>query len=369
MRKTPVPHDPADTRPAAAPAGATAGTPRAAATTARSGAETNPVDATPARPRRTAPGPWTVFALRRTGRLVVSLAALVTASFAMIHLIPGDPVRTALGPTADPALVEARRQALGLDRPVPQQFAHYLAELFQGRLGESIGAGLPVSDVIAARLPATLSLALPAFLVVVLAAVPGGMWAAVLTRDGRRRRGELAFGSVTGALAAVPEFLLAVALVACFAVAFPLFPVASRGGPDSYVLPVVALSVVPAAALARIVRVETLRVLGEEYMRTAYAKRLPARLRYLRHALPNLLASSLTVGGLTLMALLTGTVLVENVFAWPGLGTTIVQAITEKDYPMVQAVVLVYGAAALLITFAVDVAVAVADPRSTVRGS
>ncbi|MFL9683529.1 ABC transporter permease [Streptomyces sp. KL110A] len=369
MRKTPVPHGPADARPAAAPAGATAGTPRATATTARSGAETDPADAPPARPRRTVPGPWTVFALRRTGRLVVSLAALVTASFAMIHLIPGDPVRTALGPTADPALVEARRQALGLDRPVPQQFAHYLAELFQGRLGESIGAGLPVSDVIAARLPATLSLALPAFLVVVLTAVPGGMWAAVLTRDGRRRRGELAFGAVTGALAAVPEFLLAVALVASFAVALPLFPVASRGGPDSYVLPVVALSVVPAAALARIVRVETLRVLGEEYMRTAYAKRLPARLRYLRHALPNLLASSLTVGGLTLMALLTGTVLVENVFAWPGLGTTIVQAITEKDYPMVQAVVLVYGAAALLITFAVDVAVAVADPRSTVRGS
>lgn len=195
------------------------------------------------------------------------------------------------------------------------------------------------------------------------------MTAAVLTKDGRRRRGELAFTGVTGFLGAVPEFLLAVGLIAAFAVAWPLFPVASRGGVDSYVLPVLALTVVPAASLSRIVRVETLRVLGEDYMRTARAKRLPARLRYLRHALPNLLTSSLTLGGLLFSSLLAGTVLVENVFAWPGLGTTIVQAITEKDYPLVQGVVLVYGAAALLITFVVDVAVAVADPQSTVRGS
>ncbi|MFB7915649.1 ABC transporter permease [Streptomyces sp. NPDC056061] len=319
--------------------------------------------------RATARSPWAGFVLRRTRRLVISLAALVTAAFAMIHLIPGDPVRAALGPTADPALIEARRHSLGLDQPLPKQFGDFVGHLLQGRLGDSIGAQMPVSEIITTRLPATLQLAVPAFVLILLVAVPVGMTAAVLTKDGRRRRGELAFTGLTGLLGAVPEFLLAVGLIAAFAVTWPLFPVASRAGLDSYVLPVLALTVVPAATLARIVRVETLRVLGEDYMRTALAKRLPARLRYLRHALPNLLTSSLTLGGLLFSSLLAGTVLVENVFAWPGLGTTIVQAITEKDYPLVQGVVLVYGTAALLITFVVDMAVAVADPQSTVRGS
>ncbi|WP_335936199.1 ABC transporter permease [Streptomyces sp. PTD5-9] len=319
--------------------------------------------------RATVRGPWAGFVLRRTRRLVVSLAALVTAAFAMIHLIPGDPVRAALGPTADPALIEARRRSLGLDESLPRQFGAFVGHLLQGRLGDSIGAQMPVSEIIAGRLPATLQIAVPAFALILLIAVPVGMTAAVLTKDGRRRRSELVFTGVTGLLGAVPEFLLAVGLVAAFAVTWPLFPVASRAGLDSYVLPVLALAVVPAATLSRIVRVETLRVLGEDYMRTARAKRLPARLRYLRHALPNLLTSSLTLGGLLFSSLLAGTVLVENVFAWPGLGTTIVQAITEKDYPLVQGVVLVYGAAALLITFVVDMAVAVADPQSTVRGS
>lgn len=146
-------------------------------------------------------------------------------------------------------------------------------------------------------------------------------------------RGEWAFVLVTGFFAAVPEFLLAVGLVAAFAVALPVFPVASKDGLSSYVLPVLALSIVPAASLARIVRVEALRVLGEDYMRTAEAKRLPARLRYLRHALPNLLTASLTIGGLLLTSLIAGTVLIENVFAWPGLGSTTPVAASCRPSP------------------------------------
>ncbi|WP_328808131.1 ABC transporter permease [Nonomuraea antri] len=314
-------------------------------------------------------GPWAGFLARRAVRLAVSLGVLVTASFGMIHLVPGDPVRAALGPTADPALVAARQHALGLDRPLPEQLWAFLTGLARGRLGESITTEMPVAQIIADRLPATVEIAVPAFLAIMLVGIPLGMAAAVLTRDGRRRRGELAFTSITGLIGAIPEFLLAVGLVALFAVAVPVLPVASRGGPSSYVLPIVALAAVPAVVLARIVRVETLKVLGEDYLRTARAKLLPARLLYLRHALPNLLTSSLTLGGLLFTSLIAGTVLIENVFAWPGLGTTIVQAITQKDYPLVQGVVLVYGTAALLITFAVDVAVAVADPRSTIRGS
>ncbi|WP_214409234.1 ABC transporter permease [Sphaerisporangium fuscum] len=313
--------------------------------------------------------PWVAFAVRRAGRLVVSLLVLVTASFAMIHLVPGDPVRAALGTTADPQLVAARRHALGLDQPLLTQYWNFISGLLRFRLGESISVDLPVSQIISTRLPATLQIAVPAFVLIMALAIPVGMTAAVLTREGRRRRGELAFTAVTGVFGAVPEFLLAVGLVALFAVAFPLLPVASRGGPSSYVLPILSLTLIPAAALSRIVRVEALRVLGEDYMRTARAKRLPARLVYLRHALPNLLTSSLTLGGLLFTSLIAGTVLIENVFAWPGLGTSIVQAITQKDYPLVQGVVLVYGVAALLLTFLVDLAVAVADPHSTIRGS
>ncbi|MFI1379674.1 ABC transporter permease [Embleya sp. NPDC020886] len=313
--------------------------------------------------------PWVTFTIRRVGRLMTSLALLVTASFAMIHLVPGDPVRAALGLSASPELVEAREHALGLDRSLPDQFLHFLTGLFQGDLGESIGTQMPVADVIADRLPSTMQIAAIAFATTIVVAIPLGMAAGILTRHGRRRRLELTFVGSTGMVAVFPEFLIAVGLVALFGVQLDWFPVALKEGPASYVLPVLALAIGPVAALSRIVRVETLRVLDEDYMRTARAKRLPTRILYLRHALPNLLTSSLTLGGLMLAGLLTGTVLVENVFAWPGLGMTMVQAITQKDYPLVQGVVLVYGTIALLINFLVDVLVAVADPNSTIRES
>jgi peptide/nickel transport system permease protein len=170
-------------------------------------------------------------------------------------------------------------------------------------------------------------------------------------------------------LAAIPEFLLAVGLVYVFGVHLGWVPVAGRSGPDSYVLPVVSLAVGPAAVLARIVRVETLAVLQADYIRTARAKRLPDRLIYLRHALPNALTATLTMAGLLLSSMVAGTVLVENVFAWPGLGSTIVGSILAKDYPVVQGVVLVYGAGVLVVNLAVDVALGLLDPRSTIKES
>jgi peptide/nickel transport system permease protein len=133
------------------------------------------------------------------------------------------------------------------------------------------------------------------------------------------------------------------------------------------VFPVVALAVGPTAALARIVRVETLRVLAMDYMRTARSKRLPTHRLYVRHALPNLLTASLTIGGLLVGSLVAGTVLVENVFAWPGLGMTFVDSISQKDYPLVQGIVVVLGTGVLLINLLVDVLLAVLDPRSTIK--
>jgi peptide/nickel transport system permease protein len=310
---------------------------------------------------------WLPFARRRALRLLTSLWVLVTAAFLMIHLIPGDPVRESLGLTAPPEVVAARRAALGLDDPLVVQYWHYVSGLFRGEFGTSLVSGTPVADLIGDRLPATVQLAVLAFVVVIVVAVPVGVVMAVLTKGGRRRGGELAFTSVSVVLAAIPEFLLAVGLVSLFAVQLGLLPVAGNDAAGSWVLPVLALAVGPAAVLARIVRVELLSVLGNDFVRTARAKRLPARLVYLRHALPNAVTATLTLGGMILAALVAGTVLVENVFAWPGLGSTIVGSIQQKDYPAVQGIVLVYGAGVLLVNLVVDVALALLDPRSTIR--
>jgi peptide/nickel transport system permease protein len=299
--------------------------------------------------------------------LLISLWVLVTASFAMIHLIPGDPVRGALGPTAPAALVEARRHALGLDDPITTQYLHYLKGLFTGDLGTSLSSQLPVADVVAQRLPATLLLAMYAFLAAVIVAIPLGVTMGVLTRRGHGRRTELTFTTTSIVVATVPDFLIGVGLVYFFGIRLGWLPVAGNDTASAYLLPVVSLAIGPAAILARIVRVEMVGVLEADFVRTARAKRLPARTVYLGHALPNAVTAALTLGGLLLSAMVAGTVLVENVFAWPGLGSTIVQSILTKDYPVVQAIVLVYGAGVLLTNIVVDVALALLDPRSTIR--
>ena len=313
--------------------------------------------------------PWLAFALRRGGQFVLSLWVLVTAAFLMIHLVPGDPVRAALGVNAPAELVEARRAALGLDQPLVVQYFDYLARLFTGDLGVSTLTNEPVAHIVATRFPATLQLALLACLLVLVIAVPLGVTMAVATRGGRRRGLELGFAVVCVVVAAIPEFLLGVGLVYVFAVNLGWFPIAGNSTPLSVVLPVVALAVGPIAVFARIIRVELLSVLGQDFIRTARAKRLTPRKIYTRHALPNAMTATLTLAGLLLGGMVAGTVLVENIFAWPGLGTMIVQSILTKDYPVVQAIVLVYGVGVLLVNLVVDVALAMLDPRSTIRES
>ena len=310
---------------------------------------------------------WVRFAVRRLGRLLVSLWVLVTASFLMIHLIPGDPVRAALGPTAPASLVAARRADMGLDAPLLVQYCHHLQHLLTGDLGTSMISQLPVSQIVSQRLPATLQLALLAFVVAITVAVPLGVVMGVLTRRGHGRRTELAFTTSSVVVGIVPDFLVGVGLVYVFGVNLSWLPVAGDGTPSAYVLPVLSLAIGPAAILARIVRVEMVTVLEADFVRTARAKGLPARTIYLGHALPNALTASLTLGGLLLSGMVAGTVLVENVFAWPGLGSTIVSSILTKDYQVVQAIVLVYGVGVLLVNTLVDVALALLDPRSTIR--
>ncbi|MET9617088.1 ABC transporter permease [Kitasatospora indigofera] len=313
--------------------------------------------------------PWTAFLGRRTARLLLSLGVVLTASFAMIRLVPGDPVRAALGVDAAPALVAARRQRLGLDAPLLSQYRNYLSGLAHGDLGTSLVTGTPVAELVRTRLPATLEIAGLAFLVTLAVALPCGLLAAVRTRDGRHPRSELAFTALTSGLAGVPDFVLAAGLTALLAVGLRLLPVAGSAGVESFVLPVLALSLAPTAVLVRIIRVEALKVLSEDYLRTARSKRLSPARRYLLHAAPNTATATLTVAGSLLPALIAGTVLVEKVFAWPGIGSALAQSVVSQDYPVVQAMVLILGTTVLLAGLLVDVLLAVLDPRSAIRES
>lgn len=311
--------------------------------------------------------PWGRFALRRLGRLLVSLWVLVTAAFLMIHLIPGDPVRGALGSTATTELVASKRESLGLNDPLWEQYLHYLKGVFSGDFGTSLISQLSTSDIIAQRLPATLWLAALGFLLALAIAVPVGIAAGVLTRRGHGRRTELGFTTTSVVLGTIPDFMIGVALVYVFGVQLAVLPVAGNGSASAYVLPVVSLAIGPAAILARVIRVEMVTVLQQDFIRTARAKRLPNARVYLSHALPNALTAALTLSGILLSAMVAGTVLVENVFAWPGLGSTIVSSILNKDYPVVQGIILMYGIGVLLINTIVDVALALLDPRSMIR--
>jgi peptide/nickel transport system permease protein len=318
------------------------------------------------RPRLLADHPRLAFVLARLARALVSLVIVLLASFFLVHLVPGDPVRAALGPTVSPETVEALRLQLGLDRPLGEQLRSYVGGLLTGDLGTSVTSQRPVATILGERLPATLVLAGLSFLVAAVGAFPVGVATAVSARGGRHRALDLVVSAVLGVLVAVPGFLLAVLLVSWFGVSLGVLPPAGWGTPQHVVLPVVALAAGPLAYLARIVHVEMLRVLDEPYLTTARSKRLPDRVLYLRHALPNIVGAALTAGGVILVGLVAGTVLVETVFVIPGIGSTIVSSISAKDYPLIQGLVLVYAVLVLAANLLVDLALATLDPRSSI---
>ncbi|MGI5167125.1 ABC transporter permease [Spirillospora sp. CA-253888] len=308
--------------------------------------------------------PWAGFLLRRLAGLVVALAALVVVTFLMMQLIPGDPARALAGDTATGAQVEQLRHELGLDRSLGSQFTSYVGGLLQGDLGQSFQTREPVAQVIGSRLPFTAELALLAIVLVLLLAVPLGMAVAIATRGGRRGRLDAGFTFVTGLVGATPEYVLGTLLVLVFAITLGALPAAGAASLSALVLPVLAIALPATCVLARIVRRETAGVLEQDYMRTARGRRLPPLRLYARHALPNLLTGTLTMGGLTLAGLLGGTVIVESVFNWPGLGSRVVQAILNRDYPVIQGTVLVLGVLATLLNLLVDLLLGLLDPRT-----
>ncbi len=241
-----------------------------------------------------------------------------------------------LGANASPDAVAALRERLHLDQPLPLQFLDYLRGLATFDLGQSFRYNTPVTTTIATKLPYTATTALGAILLVIVIAIPVGMTIGVLTRSGRRPWLAVGFGTVAGFFASVPAYVAGTLLVVVFAIWLKVLPAGGAATQSAYVLPIVALALGPTFAVARVVVQETYAVLHQDYMRTARGRRLDAARLYIRHALPNLMASTLTLAGLILASMLGGAIVIETVFSLPGLGLEVVQAIIFRDFPVIQ---------------------------------
>jgi len=297
--------------------------------------------------------------LRRLALLVPTLLGVATLVFAFLHLVPGDPVEVMLGEWAAPADVAALRADLGLDLPLPVQYVRFLARAAVGDLGDSITFRAPVGRVIAARYPATLELAAAALLLGIGLAVPLGAAAAV--RPGSFLDRAVRLGSLAGVC--VPTVWLGPLLVLVFSVGLGWLPVSGRGGLAHLVLPAITLGLGMASILVRLTRASMLSALREDFVRTARAKGAPEWRAVGVHALRNALLPVTTVAGLQAGALLAGAIISETLFAWPGVGRLVVEAINARDYPLVQGCVLVIGTSYLLINTATDVLHRLIDPR------
>ena len=278
--------------------------------------------------------------------------------FGLVHL-SGDPVLLMVSSDAPPDVVTATRRALGFDRPLHEQFFSYVTRAAQGDLGVSLRSNRPVATLIRERLPATVELTLAALLIAVAIAVPAGIVSAV-------RRGSLVdrvamVGAVAGQ--AMPIFWLALLLITLFGVYLRWLPVFGRGSLAHLVLPAVSLSTVILGRLARLVRSSMLEVLGQDYVRTARAKGVAETRVLAAHALKNAAIPIVTLLGLQFAQLLGGAVVTETIFAWPGIGRLVVEAIFNRDFPVVQGVVLVVSLIFVTVNLLVDLAYAALDPR------
>lgn len=306
-------------------------------------------------------------------RLLVSIPTLFALSlfiFSLVSLAPGDPAeelarrRSPSGEVSEQDIERTRRE-LRLDRPFAAQYVSWLHGAVTGDMGRSFYKGTSVLGEIRSRVPATLELAAVALVLVVVMAVPLGVAAAML----HRHWSDHVMRFVALLFASVPGFFLAYVLIIVFATKLRLLPVAGRSGLDTLILPAVALAVGPIAVVSRLLRSSLLEVFGEDYTRTARGKGLTSLKVIVRHGLPNAAIPVTTYMGGLLAGLLEGVVIVEFIFAWPGLGQLAFEAISQRDYPMIQAVVILAGAVYILMNLAVDVSYAVLDPRIRLEGS
>jgi peptide/nickel transport system permease protein len=298
------------------------------------------------------------FVATRLGRALLTIALVVTFAFIVLRL-SGDPALMIMSPDAPPEALAAFRQAWGLDEPIWLQYVKYFGAILQGELGQSFRDGRPAIELVAERIPATLTLTIPALLLKVGVGIPAGIYAA-LHRNSMTDRVVMTF-AVAGFT--VPSFVLGLLLVLVFAVQLGWLPSGGQEGWRNVILPVIAMGLGGAGVLARFTRSAMLEVLGQPYIRTASAKGVPWRMVVRGHALPNAAIPTVTVVGFMVGSLVAGAVVVESVFSWPGVGRLLVVAVANRDLAVVQCVLLLVAATMVTSNLIVDLLYGVLDPR------
>jgi peptide/nickel transport system permease protein len=303
------------------------------------------------------------FIVQRAAHAALLLLVATVVVFLLVRIIPGDPAEVMLGDRATPEAVRLLRQTLGLDRPLAAQYALYLQRMLGGDLGASIRAGRPVLAVIAERLPATIQLTIAAVALAVLVGLPIGVLSAV--RAGSTLEATAFVVSLLGQ--AMPGYWLGLILINVFAVQLAWLPVSGSGSPGHLVLPAITLSAFMLGLIVRITRSAVLETMGADFIRTARAKGLSEPRLVARHALRPALIPVVTVIGLQIGTLMGGAVVTESIFGWPGVGSLAVLAVLQRDYPVVQGLVLISAATFVAINFLIDVLYSYIDPRVTAR--
>lgn len=307
------------------------------------------------------------FLARRLAYSAVVLVGVVIVVFTLVHLVPGDPVRIALGTRYTPQAYDALRTASGLDQPLLTQFFQYLGRAVTGDLGVSFRNGAPVTEVLLERLPATVFLALVGIAIALLIALPTGTWAAL--HEGRVSDALVRVTSQFGV--SVPDFWLGILLISLFSTTLGWLPTSGyrplledpAGWLRHIILPGLTVGVVAAAIMTRYIRSAVLEVAAMGYVRTARSKGLPPRTVTLRHTVRNALVPILTITGIQLGTILGGVIVVEVVFAWPGIGRLVYTSVAARDYPVIQGAVLLIAVLFLAINLLVDLLYAIVDPR------
>jgi len=307
------------------------------------------------------------FLARRLLYTVIVLFGVLVVVFALVHLVPGDPVRIALGTRYSPEAYEALRSASGLDRPLIEQFFSYIGSALTGDLGVSFRNGDPVTLTLLDRLPATVSLAVVGIIFALAFAVPAGIYSAL--HEGKLSDAIVRVTSQFGV--SVPDFWMGILLIALFSTTLGWLPTSGYrpllGDPVGWlqhiILPALTVGVVAGAIMARYIRSAVLEVASSGYVRTARSKGLAPSVITQRHIVRNALVPVLTITGIQLATILGGVIVVEVVFAWPGLGRLVFNAVAARDYPVIQGAVLLIAALFLLINLVVDALYAVVDPR------
>jgi len=327
------------------------------------------------------------YVLRRLLALLIVLFGVSFIAFYFVHLIPGDPAVTLLGERATTESIARVREQLGLNDPLPVQYARFLGRLVQGDLGRSLRSNNPVSDEFASRFPATVELTIAAMMIAVAVGIPAGVFSAI------RRNSIFDILSTSLALVGIsmPIYWLGLMLVWFFAIELRVLPPGGRIDSDiqlqvitnyfvvdsiltgnwqalgntlwHLILPAIALATVPLAIIARMTRSAVLEVLGQDYVRTARAKGLVERTVITRHVLKNASLPIVTIIGLEVGLLLGGAVLTESIFSWPGIGRWIYDAVQLRDYPVIQAMIMVIAGIFVVVNLVVDLFYAALDPR------